>query len=96
MESSIPSQTLVKLVDAEDNRNEKIRTLHHWKLLMVQQKWNLKNYLLKSMMQTLKSCSHKSQRNDPNNRSKSQTRKYCKNYQKSNYTVSNRSRKQQE
>ena len=93
LEPSIPFHTLVKLVDAKDITNEKIRTLN---LPLEGNSLTLKlsSTNLNSQDKTLESMF--TQINDPNDKSKQQLRKYCIYCHKSNYSISNCFRKQRE
>ena len=88
MESSIPFHTLVILVDAEDIKNEKIRTLE----LALE----IKNVTIKLESQSLSASTYDSkletmfkQTTGPNNEGKSQFPKYSEFCHKSNHSIPN-------
>ena len=84
LEHSIPFQTLVKLVDAEDIANDKIRT--HDLALEIN---NITNQL---NTQTLEPSSQEqlmfSQPKDPNNKNKPAYKKYCSYCHRTNHSIS--------
>ena len=83
LEPSIPFHTLVKLVDAEDIANDKIRT--HDLALEI-------NYITKQLnTQTLDHSSQEqlmyTQPKDPNNKNKPADKKYCSYCHRTNYSI---------
>ena len=84
LEPSIPFHTLVKLVDAEDIANDKIRT-HDLAL-------EINNITKQLNTQTLESLSQEqlmfTQPKDPNNKTKAAYKKYCSHCHRTNHSIS--------
>ena len=84
LEPSIPFHTLVKLVDAEDIANDKIRT-HDLAL-------EVKNITKQLHTQTLEPSSHEqlmfTHPKDPNNKNKPAYKKYCSYCHRTNHSIS--------
>ena len=87
MEHPIPFHTLVEFVEAEDDTNEKNRTLDLSPVIIkVSSKLEFQNLSVKTFTKAT----------DPNNESKPHFRKFCTYCHKSNHSVSNCFRKQRE
>ena len=84
LEPSSPFHTLVKLVDAEDNANDKIRT-HDLAL-------EIKNITKQLITQTLEPSSQEqlmyTQSKDPNNKNKPAYKKLCSYCHRTNHSIS--------
>ena len=84
LEPSIPFHTLVKLIDAEDIANEKIRT-HDLAL-------ELNNFTNQLQAQTLASSQQEqlmfTQSRDPNNKKTPAYKKYCSYCHRTNHSIS--------